>query len=253
MMASRNFVTLAKLLSDTFTVIVPDRRGRGASGTYGARYSIERDGEDTEALLEKTGATGVFGLSSGAIIAFHAALTSKRVRQVALYEPPLVLPGSTHLAWVPRYDREVAEGRLAHAMASVIIGTGDWPWIRFVPRVFWVPLLRLAINAEERRTPAGESSVAALIKTMHYDAQIVREMTGALERARDLRKKTLLMGGANSAPFLKTALDALEKALPDATRVELPRTGHLAADNNGKPELVAAELRRFFADRRAIA
>src|SRR5437870_770052 len=42
MMASRNFVTLARLLSDRFTVIVPDRRGRGASGTYGARYSIER-------------------------------------------------------------------------------------------------------------------------------------------------------------------------------------------------------------------
>jgi hypothetical protein len=31
-----------------------------------------------------------------------------------------------------------------------------------------------------------------------------------------------------------------------AFRVTLPGTGHTAADNSGKPELVAAQLRAFF-------
>ena len=32
MMAAQNFMRLAELLSDSFTVYVPDRRGRGSSG-----------------------------------------------------------------------------------------------------------------------------------------------------------------------------------------------------------------------------
>ena len=34
--------------------------------------------------------------------------------------------------------------------------------------------------------------------------------------------------------------------LPRARRVTLPGAGHTAADNSGKPGLVAAQLRAFF-------
>lgn len=73
MQASQNFMRLATALADEFTVHVPDRRGRGLSGTYGNSYSIQRDVEDMEALLDKTGAHQVFGLSSGALIALQSA------------------------------------------------------------------------------------------------------------------------------------------------------------------------------------
>ena len=52
---------LGTLLSDTFTVYIPDRRGRGLSGPIGDNYSIEREDEDLEVLLNKTGAHYVFG------------------------------------------------------------------------------------------------------------------------------------------------------------------------------------------------
>ncbi|GAA0986738.1 hypothetical protein GCM10009551_038780 [Nocardiopsis tropica] len=42
------------------------------------------------------------------------------------------------------------------------------------------------------------------------------------------------------------ALDALERVLPRACRVELRGVGHLAADNGGRPELVARALAGFF-------
>lgn len=38
-----------------------------------------------------------------------------------------------------------------------------------------------------------------------------------------------------------------EKTLPHVRRVEFTGVGHLAADNSGKPELVAQALRQFFA------
>ena len=58
--------------------------------------------------------------------------------------------------------------------------------------------------------------------------------------------EVLLLGGAMSARNLTAALDGLSAVLPRARRVTLPGTGHTAADNGGKPELVAAQLRAFF-------
>jgi hypothetical protein len=58
----------------------------------------------------------------------------------------------------------------------------------------------------------------------------------------------LLLGGANSPGYLKTALAALERTLPHAERVEFPKLNHGGAANRGRggrPDLVAAALRSF--------
>jgi len=65
MEASQHFLQLATLLSDRFTVTLPDRRGRGMSGPFGEQYSVTKDCEDIAALVEQTGAERIFGLSSG--------------------------------------------------------------------------------------------------------------------------------------------------------------------------------------------
>jgi hypothetical protein len=41
-------------------------------------------------------------------------------------------------------------------------------------------------------------------------------------------------------------LNGLEAVVPHVRRVTLPGAGHLAADNSGKPQLVADQLRAFF-------
>src|SRR5262249_10074320 len=87
MIASQNFARLGHALADVFTVIIPDRRGRGRSGPFGTNYGIARECEDVDALVRKTGAANVFGLSSGAIIALFAAAAVPGIRKVAAYEP----------------------------------------------------------------------------------------------------------------------------------------------------------------------
>jgi hypothetical protein len=61
-----------------------------------------------------------------------------------------------------------------------------------------------------------------------------------------VRAETLLLGGERSAAILKAALTGLEAVLPRVRRVTLPGVGHLAADDRGRPELVAEQLRSFF-------
>src|SRR3982751_5903776 len=63
MQASQKFLKLSEALADTFTVYVVDRRGRGLSGKHGDHYSVAREVEDIQALVDKTGARFIFGLS----------------------------------------------------------------------------------------------------------------------------------------------------------------------------------------------
>ncbi|MBR0870128.1 hypothetical protein JQ633_07155 [Bradyrhizobium tropiciagri] len=67
-----------------------------------------------------------------------------------------------------------------------------------------------------------------------------------------IRADTLLLGGGKSPQFLRTALDALAGVLPRAARIEPAKADHIAADNVGKPELVARKLRSFFGQARSV-
>ena len=85
--------------------------------------------------------------------------------------------------------------------------------------------------------------------TLHYDFQMSVEMDGALESFRAIRAQVLLLGGSKSPAYMRLALDALEKVLPHAKRIEFPGLGHGASgntDRGGQPERVAQELRQFF-------
>ena len=84
MQTSLNFLKLADLLADRFTVHVPDRRGRGLSGPPGAGYGLESEIEDLGVLIRETGARNLFGLSSGAVIAIQAALRLSEIERLAL-------------------------------------------------------------------------------------------------------------------------------------------------------------------------
>jgi alpha-beta hydrolase superfamily lysophospholipase len=247
MQAAQNFMRLASALAGSFTVHVPDRRGRGASGAFGPDYGVARECEDLQALLAATDARDVFGLSSGALIVMQAARTVPLIRKIALYEPPFPVGDGRPGRWLGRFDGEVARGDLAAALVTVIQATGDDTLFTHLPRFVLTPLVRLGVRANARRAAGDDTPIAALIPTAHYDAQLAASFEGTLDEFRDLRNDVLLLGGSRSQRFLRTALDAIAAVLPRARRVELPGVGHVAADNGGKPELVAEELRRFFA------
>ena len=243
MMSGQNFTNLATALSAQFTVYVPDRRGRGRSGPMGD-YSLGKEVDDLAAVLEATGVRNVFGLSSGAVICLRAALDLPSIGRLALYEPPLSVGNSYSQDWVRRYDDEVARDKLGAAMVTVVKGTGDR--LGVLPRFILVPLMTLAVKADAKATDDAGVSLRDLIPTMHYDAQAVTEAAGLLDACTRLAIPVLLIGGSKSPAYLKTALTALADLLPNACRVEITGVDHAAADNGGKPELVAQRLGEFF-------
>src|SRR5688572_10047699 len=111
---------LATRLAGRFTVINYDRRGKGASGDT-QPYAVEREVEDLEALIEKSGGTAcLYGISSGAVLALEAsARLPAKVRKLVLYEPPFVVDASRSPVpqdFVKRVTAMVAEGRRGDAV-----------------------------------------------------------------------------------------------------------------------------------------
>lgn len=247
MMAAQGFMQLASALADAFTLYVPDRRGRGLSGPHGAHYAMAREVEDMQALIAAAEASLIFGLSSGALVTMQTALQTPSLRKVALYEPPLSLKGPDSIrGWVPPYQKNLAEGNLAGAMVTVLKGT-DTSLFAKLPRFITERLIGQAVKARPGDTDSDHVPLRMLIPTMEYDQRLVKEMDGSLERFKTLEAEVLLLGGTKSIGYLKTALDALEMTIPHVRRVTLQGVGHIAATDDEQPELVAGELRKFFA------
>ena len=250
-MASQNLMKLAEAVAGNFTVFVPDRRGRGLSGPFGEQFGISKAVEDLQALIVYSGAEHLFGVSVGAIVALFAALRTPGVRKVVAYEPPFALasvPGSSPAMWLPRYDDEIAQGRLAEAIVTVSKGIRGARIFSALPRFITVPLMRLALPAQAREVKGGDVSLRDLIPTMHHDAQIVLDTADRLEALCAIRAQVLLLGGRNSPAYFKRISSAVHASIPGSTHVQLRGLGHMSADNGGKPLLVAQELLRFFAD-----
>lgn len=248
-----NHVQLAEALADTFTVYVPDRRTLGLSDTHNKNYSIQKEVEDLDALLTKTGAHNVFGVSSGGIITLQAALTLPAIHKAAIYEPPFFINDeSTPTTVSTRYDKEMAQGKVAAALITGMKGAQMGPPIfNAMPRWLLELLVSMAMKSEDKKGSGGYVSMRALAPTLHYDFQLVVDMSEKLESFRAIRAEVLLLGGSKSPAYLKAALDALEKVLPQAKRIEFPGLGHAASwntDRGGQPEPVAQALRRFFAE-----
>src|SRR5438270_11574294 len=152
MESSQSHLQLAQALADGFTVYLPDRRGRGMSGPYGKDHGVKNDVEDMEALLTKTGAHYVFGVSSGALIWLQAALTLPAIHKAAIFEPPLLLNGSASTAWLTRYDKEIAQGKVASALITGMKGAQMGPPIfNVMPRWLLELLTNMAMASEDKK------------------------------------------------------------------------------------------------------
>lgn len=235
---------LAVALGDRFSVVLPDRRGRGASGPFGADWSLAREVEDVAALLAGTGARRAVGVSSGSIILLNAAL-SDPFEKLVLFEPPLLIGGSASLDWVPEVEAALARGDIPAALVSVMRGAQMGPaLIRKLPR----GLMERGAASMMDKTDGDLLSMRELAPTLPYDGRLVEQTADDVERYRAVTAPTLLIGGSKSPKYLQTALSALERVLPDVRRVELKGADHGVTENTdrrGSPDRVAAEILSF--------
>lgn len=242
---------LAEALASSFTVYLPDRRGRGLSGPSGPDYGMRKEVEDVDALLAATGAHAVMGVSAGALIALRAALELPAIRKAAIFEPPLSINGSVDMRWLPELDRELAQGKLDAALVTGMLGAQMGPaFMRKLPRGLLELMTRQMMASEQKKAKPGDVTMRALAPTLRSDFQLVGELADTLDDYRAIPGDVLLLGGSKSPAYLQQAVNALAQTLPGARRVVFAGLDHSATgprEMGGKPELVAQTLRDFFA------
>jgi pimeloyl-ACP methyl ester carboxylesterase len=177
--SAENFSQLARALSDTFTVYVPDRRGRGLSPLpYRKDHTIQRDVEDLEALLTKTGTHNVFALSSGAVISLTAAISSVAIHKLVACEPPLFKKRPMPVAQFARFNKAIAQGNMAAALTAA--GKVVVPILNYMPDWLLTFFTNRALASEDKQPEGDYLTLRELAAALPYDLQVVSEMHGSL-------------------------------------------------------------------------
>src|SRR5512133_1270036 len=258
--ASQHMLKLGRALADAFTVYLPDRRGRGMSGAFGAAYSIWREDEDLAALVEHTSAECVFGPANGGLFALHGAIGLGQVRRVAAYEPLLLWGGPDDAAirrMCTTMQQMIRAGRMGESVVFSIQGSVDGE----VSRGHMLSWVGTAVHAFPSRVGAGlidlflryqrprPGNVAwrELLASLPAELDPVLETEGTLEQYRRLAAQVLLMYGSGTDPMFVACAEALHAVLPHSTLLRLPGLNHDSAQTYGKPATIAAALRLFFA------
>ena len=244
--ASQNLMKMGKLLSDEFTVYIPDRRGRGMSGPFGSDYNIEKEDEDLNVLLNKTGAHYVFGTADGALFALHAAISLPSIHKVIAYEP-LIFAGQPGLdefkVTIKHLDKNIANNNIAKA--TVEITKDSAAPVRAIPDLVLVPLVKLILWINQRNDKGDEVPYQDLIPVLGPELHVVEKTEGTIDEFKAVSAKVLLLEGSKTQSLLKDSMTKLYNVLPCSDLVELKGLNHDSAQDYGKPEPIANEIKRF--------
>ena len=221
---------LAQLLASRFTVYSYDRRGRGDSADT-KPYSVQREVEDIEALIDSAGGSAhIYGKSSGASLALQAASAlGDKVKKLALYEPPYSEAEGAANEWKAfrvKLDGLLAADRRADAVAlfMAFVGAPD------------------EVIAKMKASPAWPGMVA-MAPTLAYDNAVLGDDRSVpVGIAAKVKATTLVMDGSASLgpmPFMRPTADKLAKAIPGAQRRVVEGQAHDVSAKALAPILLA--------------
>ncbi|OLF05360.1 alpha/beta hydrolase [Actinophytocola xinjiangensis] len=223
---------LAAELADSFTVYLYDRRGRGESDA-GSEISIEREVEDLAALAKEAGGSPyLYGISSGAVLAADAAARGIGTPRLAIYEPPLI---------VDDRDREPLPADSLERITSLVDSGRNGDAVKSFMRAVQVPGFAIAMM---RLMPAW-SRLKAVAPTLRYDFTLMRGLQQGnrppADRWSTATMPTLVIDGGKSSGWMRTGVEAMAKAMPNATYRTLPGQNHMV-----KPAALAPVLKEFY-------
>lgn len=230
----RGFGPMGRLgahLAPYFTVFRYDRRGRGESGDNHP-YSIEREIEDLDAIIQEAGGTAfVYGISSGAALALQAAAFGLNIKKLAVYEPPFVIGES---------DRRPPEDSSTQLHELISSGRCGDAVEFFMTQMVGLPVEAVAPLRGAPEWPLLETSAPSLV----YDATIMEDENWSLPKQVALiQMPTLVMVGGLSAAPMHRAVQAVAKAVPGAQLRILEDQTHEVT-----PEAIGPVLKAFFLD-----
>jgi pimeloyl-ACP methyl ester carboxylesterase len=201
--------------AEHFTLVLMDRRGRGASGD-GPVYSIEREFEDVAAVVDAVGRpVHLLGHSYGAVCSLEASRLTPSIDKLVLYEPPLPLgeAGVLFGKRVPERLEDLLEkgerDALVELFLRIVVGcTADE-----------VQALRKSSTWKVRLQAAHTlPREVRMAETYRFDAS----------RYSAVRVPTLLLLGTESPKFMRDSTLVAAAALQNSRIESLEGQGHAA-------------------------
>ena len=167
--------------------------------------------------------------SSGAVLALETLLAHPEgITSAVLYEPPLDIGDGLGGDATPKAVAAIAAGDNGEA---ITIFMRDIVGVSAEDVAQAVPMLRNYPPVWDRIPRQIDDTVA------------IEALSNRLEAYASIETPILLLGGDQSPPHLADRLHALERILPNATGVVMPREGHGAHQNS--PAEVARIVRSF--------
>ena len=207
-------------LAAEFTVYVYDRRGRGAS-TDTLPYGVQREVDDLAALIAEAGGSAcVYAMSSGCLLALHAAASGLAIPKLALFEPPIE-PTETATG-VTDFTTELAELVAAGRRKDAV---------EFFHRGIGVPEEIMA-----QMTPPVWAALEAVAHTLVYDC-VISDAT-SLQLVRSVTAPTLVIDSQGSSGELTGMAATVVAALPNGTHRSLAGAWHGVLDDVLAPVLI---------------
>ena len=218
-----SFGGLTEMLATHFTVYSYDRRERGRS-TDTAPYAVAREVEDLQAMISLAGGSAfVYGFSSGALLALHAAAAGLSIDRLAVLEPPINdVASESPSDFTAELARLVAAGRHSDAVEYFNAGIG-------------VPSELL----DDMRGTPGWAAMEAVAATLVYDAVIGDSSTPRM--LADVTTPTLVLDSEGSTDDLTGMAATVARLLSDGVHASLPGEWHGPRDED-----LARELSAFF-------
>lgn len=217
----RSWDAVVPHLTGEFTLIVPDRRGRGDSGD-GDAYNLGREVDDLDALRGVVaGDVTVFGHSFGGLLTL-AATEPIDFHRVILYEPAVLVGDHRDSDLASRMQTCLDAGDREAAMKMFFRkGVG-------VPAPEKLPIWPDGVNFD-------------LVETVIRENHAVESYALPSDPAIDC--PTLLLTGEHGPAHLRDAVRTLADRISPSHLVEFDGLGHLGT--HSAPEQVAAAVRSF--------
>jgi hypothetical protein len=128
------------------------------------------------------------------------------------------------------------------------------PVFRLMGRRLAEFLTNRALESEDRTAAADTVTERRIAPTLRWEGGLLAETAGTSGTFAEVPAEALLLGGDMKRPaFIRPAFDALARILPHNRRVRFPGLDHGGSSDigptnrRGKPEIVAPEIRSFFA------
>jgi pimeloyl-ACP methyl ester carboxylesterase len=235
---SEDLTKLADALSDSFTLHLMDRRGRGESGPQGTEYSIQKECEDVKAIQKRTNANYLIGHSFGGLVGLELARLDHTFQKLALYDPGLSI-GSKDWGWMDNYQRALEDNELRDAFTIFVRGLGHTSLTR-LPK--WYAKLILGVMVQGERW----AKMAPLLKENLYEHMETKRLEGTHENYHNVSADVLFLSGTKSPAEFRRAVHVLQRVITNSQSVFIPKLDHFGPNNEGAPIEVASHLRQFF-------